>query len=73
MAKGATTCTCCVCGKTFVVRSGYKHNRTEADNWVAWAEKYYDTCDECAKNNRNAEADRLSIKAEELGVEIIGD
>lgn len=68
MAKSTAICTCRICGKAFEMKSGYKHNRREADNWAIWAVQYYDVCDECTNNNRNAEAIRLAIMAEELGL-----
>lgn len=49
MAKGVAICTCSVCGKEFRVEKRNCLNTTQARNWEDWAKDYYDTCNECWK------------------------
>ena len=47
MAKAIAKCTCETCGAIFE-KVATKNNRTEADNWVAWAEENITECPSCA-------------------------
>lgn len=68
MAIATTTCTCLNCGAEFVHRAK-KRNRTDADNYAAWAAANIDLCPACyhaqmreqqaAENAQKAEAFRL--------------
>lgn len=56
MARAIANCTCATCGNTFI-RMSFARNRTEADKWVDWAEKYFDECTDCYyKRLRDTEA-----------------
>ena len=54
MAKATAICICKTCGKEFE-KSTTKHNRSEADNWEAWAVLHYDECPQCYGARKRAE------------------
>lgn len=58
MAKAIANCTCRICGKEFI-KTAFKRNRTEADNWREWAEDYFDECSECYTERRKSENEKL--------------
>ena len=57
MARAIAECTCKYCGKQFE-KVAFKRNRTEADNFVVWAEHNIDQCPECYKAAQEAEAEK---------------
>lgn len=64
MAKARAICTCTHCGAEFEV-TAITRNSTEKQNWKEWAEKYYDTCRDCWKKQKNA---RIAEETEQLGL-----
>lgn len=55
MAKATARCTCKDCGQEFVKEKKCQ-NRTDANNWEAYAERTYDLCPKCwGKQQREAE------------------
>lgn len=52
MAKATATCTCHVCGQTFI-KEKQCYNRKEADEWALWAEAHYNLCPNCWKDQQN--------------------
>ena len=57
MARAVAECTCKYCGKQFE-KVAFKRNRTEADNFVVWAEHNFVQCPECYKAALEAEAEK---------------
>lgn len=51
MAQATATCTCKYCGGTFY-RIKDCYNRTDADNWEAWAASNITVCNTCAEKRR---------------------
>ncbi len=62
MAKGTAECTCKYCGNKFTV-SKTCSNRSDADNWEAWAEAHYDECPDCYKARMQREREEANRKA----------
>ena len=62
MARGIATCTCATCGKQFE-KIVFRSKRSEADSWVAWAERNYDQCPDCWKAAQEAVAKAEAEKA----------
>lgn len=56
MARAIAECQCSTCGATFT-RIEFKHNRSEADGWKAWAEANYDECTACWKARKQKSRD----------------
>lgn len=63
MARAIANCKCKVCGAEFQKIKYNCWNRTDANNWVDYAEGHYETCDECKRKERQEEAKK---SAEEL-------
>lgn len=67
MAIAKIEITCTECGNTFTHRKECR-NRTEADNYEAWASSHITTCPECSRKQYKARmASALQAKLDELG------
>lgn len=56
MAKATAICTCATCGAEFE-KIAFKRNRTEANEWEAWAVANIDECPDCYRARLAAERD----------------
>lgn len=68
MARAIAKCTCEKCGAEFEKMKHNLRNRKEADSWRDWAVYYYDTCDDCRKQEK---AEEQAKEAEENGLELM--
>ena len=64
MARATATCTCSKCGAKFE-KYTTKANRREADNWVEWAERTFNLCPDCEREER---AEQLKEQSEAAGL-----
>lgn len=62
MAIGTAHCHCAYCGAEFEVRRDHRNRRT-ADEWVEYAEHYYDKCPACYRAEK--EKERAEKRAED--------
>ena len=66
MARAIAECTCATCGAKFE-KIAFKYNRTEADEWKAWAEENCTTCPDCWTKEKQ---EKDAMKAAELIAEL---
>lgn len=64
MAKATAICTCRKCGAKFE-KYTTKTTRREADSWVEWAERTFDLCPDCEREER---AEQLKEQSEAAGL-----
>ncbi len=62
MARAIATCTCKTCGATFD-KVMFAPNRKSADSKAAWAEGYFDECDDCREARIQRERDAANADA----------
>lgn len=65
MAKATAKCTCVMCGIKFF-KYADKYNRKEANDWEAWAEEYFDECNDCYQARIAREREEQNREAAEV-------